>query len=105
MQPDFFGDAPAPRYPQVPGHKGGGASKDAAAYVKPKAATLREGVLTCLSLGDATPEEVAAKLGVDILAVRPRFSECLKLNLICKTAERRRSRSGLSSTVWRLVKS
>jgi len=104
QQSDLFGYQPPARYPASPGFKTAGPSEEAAKAMKPRAATIREGVLACLALSPMTPEEVAARLGIDILAVRPRFSECLKLNLVEKTTDRRRSRSGLSATVWRLVR-
>ena len=51
-QLDIFAD----RYPASPGFKVEGPSKDAAKAMKPKAGTLREGVLACLQLAPMTPD-------------------------------------------------
>ena len=99
-QLDIFADAG--RYPDAPGWKAAGPSQEAANAAAPRAPALREGVLACLALCPMTPEQVAARLGVDILAVRPRFSELKLAGKIEKTEARGKSRAGLSATVWRL---
>jgi predicted transcriptional regulator len=52
-----------------------------------------------------TADETAAKIGRDVLAVRPRLTELGKhKGLIEKTGERRRNESNLLASVWRLRK-
>lgn len=104
-QPDFFADAPVARYPATPGFKASGPSQEAAQAMKPRASTIRQGVLACLAIEPMTPEQIAARLGVDILAVRPRLTELKLMGQAAKTQARGKSRGGLSSTVWELVKS
>jgi DNA-binding IclR family transcriptional regulator len=48
-----------------------------------------------------TADEVAAQLGRDKLAVRPRVSELRRLGFIRPTDERRRNRSRCNAMVWR----
>lgn len=101
-QLDIFADARA--YPEHPGFKSAGPSHEAAKAAAPRAPVLREGVLACLALCPMTPEQVAARLGVDILGLRPRFTELKLAGKIEKTDARGPSRGGLSATVWRLVR-
>lgn len=52
-----------------------------------------------------TADEAAAKIGRNVLAVRPRLTELGKhKRLIEKTGERRQNASGLLASVWRLRK-
>ena len=101
-QLDIFADARA--YPDHPGFKSAGPSHEAAKAVAPRAPVLREGVLACLALCPMTPEQIAARLGIDILAVRPRLTELKLLGQAEKTEARGPSRGGLSAAVWRLVR-
>jgi DNA-binding IclR family transcriptional regulator len=48
-----------------------------------------------------TADEIAAKLGESVLAVRPRVSELFHAGLIEKTGERRPNASGLNAHVWK----
>jgi DNA-binding transcriptional ArsR family regulator len=48
-----------------------------------------------------TADEIAAKLGESVLAVRPRVSELFHAGLIEKTGERRPNASGLNAYVWK----
>jgi hypothetical protein len=50
-----------------------------------------------------TADECAAVMGVDILSIRPRFSELLQRDAITKTGERRPNKSGSLAAVWRAV--
>ena len=98
---DLFAD-----YPNTPGHKGGDTSREAAAAIAPKVGRLKTLVISCINkhpLG-LTPDECAAKLGIDILSIRPRFSELHRESLIEKTGERRPNRSGLLACVWRAAR-
>ena len=96
--PDLF----AAPYPSGPGHKGGDTSRGAAAGVAPGAKTLREMVLRGLKRrGPSTPEEMAVWLRVDLMSIRPRFSELSATGAIEDTGERRQSRCGKRAKVWR----
>lgn len=53
--------------------------------------------------GDATADECAARLGMDVLTIRPRFSELRRLGKIIPTDQRRPSSRGTPSTVWRAM--
>jgi hypothetical protein len=90
------------RYPHRPGSKErGGTSEAAAQGIAPAAPHLRGRVLACLrDRGPATPDECASRLDLDILSVRPRFSELARCGLIQKTGERRPNRSGALANVW-----
>jgi predicted ArsR family transcriptional regulator len=64
---------------------------------------LRARVLELLAATPAgfTADEIAAKLGESVLAVRPRVSELFHAGLIEKTGERRANASGLQAHVWK----
>jgi len=89
-------------YPDIAGskeHSIGSASRKAAELVPAKA--LQRVVYADLRRhGDATADECAARLGMDILSIRPRFSELRRLGLVISTEARRPSSRGVSSTVW-----
>jgi predicted ArsR family transcriptional regulator len=89
-------------YPNTPGSKVSGPSREAAEAVRPSAATLRVACLHELQIfGPKTADECAAWLEENVLAVRPRFSELLALGLIEDTGIRRKNASGRNATVWR----
>lgn len=54
--------------------------------------------------GDATADEVAQQLGLQVLYVRPRVTELFQNGWLEKTGARRPSSTGSSSTVWRVLK-
>jgi predicted ArsR family transcriptional regulator len=90
-------------YPNHPGFKASGTSQDAADNMAEHAPTLRERVESILrKWGAMTTDEVAGVLGVSVLAVRPRFSELMKMGKIEQTGERRKNASGMSASVWRI---
>jgi hypothetical protein len=100
-------DAPS-IYPDAPGFKGprNGTSADAAETIKPALGYFRKLVLDeyeAIAPWGATADEIAARLKVSILTVRPRVSELGRLGLIIKTAERRENASGMSAQVWKLA--
>jgi len=49
-----------------------------------------------------TGDEIAAFLGVDVLTIRPRLTECLNLGQIETTGERRPTPRGRTADVWRV---
>lgn len=90
-------------YPEDPGFKAEGPSREAALAERERAVAIREGVLRHLKTNpDSTTDECAQALGLSVLAVRPRFSELLAEGFVAKTDLRRRNASGHSATVWRL---
>lgn len=94
-------------YPEVPGVKTESpeTSRSAAEAVAERAKILREKVLAALAGSDATADELAARVGEDKLAVRPRVSELRKMGKVEPTDQRRRNESGATACVWRAVKS
>jgi hypothetical protein len=89
-------------YPQTPGSKGGGASKDAAKRMSGRVAMLRDNVTNLMLKGYwLTADEIATLLRENVLAIRPRVSELVKANVLVKTADRRRNMSGMSAHVLR----
>jgi predicted ArsR family transcriptional regulator len=104
--PFFQDEIPAiERYPDVPGHKGRDTGVAAAEAMKPKAALLRDRVLAEIRKRPSTPDEVAGRLRLSVLSVRPRTTELSAQNLIVDTGERRENASGRKAIVWRAAAS
>ena len=93
-------------YPEAPGHKEkDGTSQQAAEEIKPKAQTIRENLLALFKGGgDYTPEEAAEELEVDLLAIRPRFTELKLQGEIHKTERTRLNHNNKNVRVWALGK-
>lgn len=92
------------RYPNAPGYKADGPSRDAARRIKPMAATIRGRVLKIFTdryPAGFTADEAAKALALTEFTVRPRIAELHKLGLIEQTAMRRPNASGHNATVWR----
>lgn len=87
-------------YPQVPGAKVSGTSREAAESMKEDAATLRTLCLAFLSIYPKTADQCAAAMDQSVLSVRPRFSELRAMGLIVDTGERRLNYSGRKAIVW-----
>lgn len=92
-----------PRYPQAPGFKEATTSRDAAEKIgatvnERRAAVLRE---IASAPNGLTADEVASRLGLSVLAVRPRVSELKADGKIVPTGERRPNSSGLLAKVMR----
>lgn len=92
------------KYPQHPGHKEkAGTSQQAAESMKESAKGIQHRVMASLTDdGPGTTDEVAARLGLSVLSVRPRFSELLAEGVIEKSCRKRRNESGRMAAVWRL---
>ena len=90
-------------YPDSPGWKRTDTSEAAAESIKPKAETIRGLVLNHLRDYDMTTDEMAARLDLDKLSVRPRFSELREMGLVHDTGRRRKNLSGKSAIVWGLT--
>jgi predicted ArsR family transcriptional regulator len=99
-EPDLFASL---AYPNAPGARRNRNSKAAADAMQPRAKTLRDRVLALLKDGAFTTDEAAHILDKTVLAVRPRFSELLKMGLIMDTGRTRKNSSGISATVWRAI--
>jgi len=89
-------------YPTYPGSRRTDTSRQAAEAIAPQAATLRQMCVGELRKQRLTADECANILGVDKLAIRPRFSELLKLDVITDSGERRLNASQKKAIVWRL---
>jgi hypothetical protein len=88
-------------YPASPGFKErGGTSQAAGEEMQVTAETVRELVLAEIERKPGTADEVAARLGLSILTVRPRLSELKVLGKIRKSTARRRNESGKLAVVW-----
>ena len=89
-------------YPNYPGAKVDGPSRDAADNIAEHAMTLRDRVDALFAAGvDLTADECAARLNEDILSVRPRVSELKRKGRIEDAGKRRCNNSGMTATAWR----
>lgn len=88
-------------YPNSPGYKAGGTSRDCAIAIAGEAHVLRERVHELLRQRELTADECAACLEETVLSIRPRLSELRKLGKIVETGARRKNTSGHSANVWR----
>lgn len=79
-----------------------GTSSDAAAAAAGKASYWRARVLEAIRHQPGTADEIAARLGADILSIRPRTTELLNQGLIETTGERRPTPRGRTADVWRV---
>ena len=91
-------------YPNTTGHKGGGASRDAAEAmdVSGKAGSVRDRVIAYLKAGHtATADDIALALGEIPGNVRPRLSGLLHSGLVEKLTECGSSCNGVPQHKWR----
>ena len=89
-------------YPNTPGYKRLGTSSNAAAQMRGRAGTIRTRIMELLNTGhELTPDETADKLGLSVLAVRPRFSELLHDKRIEPTGVTRKNISSKEAEVYR----
>lgn len=88
-------------YPQQPGWKADGTSREAAEGIASRSVTLCERTLASLRRSPKSPEEVAVELGEPVFSIRPRFSQLSARRLIEKTGERRQAMGGRMASVWR----
>ena len=95
----------AQQYPAKAGWKDPGISRENAKRIDKtgRAADLRTRVRDLFASGfEGTADEAAATLGEDLLAIRPRCTELMKLNVIERTPVRRRGAGGGSAAVLRI---
>jgi hypothetical protein len=96
------GQLEAGGYPVDAGWKEPTTSREAAAATD--ASTLRRAVRQCLAVSGAmTADECAGRLGLSILAIRPRFSELRALGELTDTGQRHLNNSGKRAIVWTLI--
>ena len=88
-------------YPHQPGSKARDTSREAADFMAGFASQLRARALAILeSSNGLTADEVAGRLGLSILSIRPRITELTKLGKVRDSGQRRRNASGRSAIVW-----
>lgn len=92
-------------YPDAPGYKAEGPSKDAAHKVASRAEKLRRRIYGFMKLNNQgyTADEIAGLFKESCLSIRPRFSELLMAGLIVDTGVRRKNISGATASVWRAI--
>jgi len=89
------------RYPRAAGAKARDTSHDAAHAITPAAPLLRDQCLAVIrSSRGLTADEVAGRLGLSILSVRPRITELARLGQIRDSGTRRPNASGRTAIVW-----
>lgn len=101
-QPDLF-DAPA-RYPEQPGSKVDGTSRESARRIAGHAACVRRAVLNEFIAAyprGLTSDEAAELVAESILTVRPRVTELKALGMLELTTDRRCNDSGHAAAVLR----
>lgn len=103
MSGPFFADETPAHYPDVAGAKRRDTSFAAAAAIEPTAKSLRERVLRSIAGQAGTPEEIAKRLGVPVMNVRPRCSELAAKNLIVDSGRRRVAMGGRKAIVWQVA--
>lgn len=89
------------RYPDAPGAQDRDTSRAAADAIQPTAATLRSKALAIIERSNGlTADEVAGRLGLSILSIRPRLTELARMHKVRDSGSRRRNRSGRQAIVW-----
>lgn len=90
-------------YPRAPGFKANGTSRAAAEAIAPRAKSIREKVLELLKREALSADQCAQRLGVTVLAARPRVTELHKMGLIEKLPITACNESGLQAHIWRAI--
>uniref|UniRef100_UPI0035C96E9E hypothetical protein n=1 Tax=uncultured Sphingomonas sp. TaxID=158754 RepID=UPI0035C96E9E len=92
---DLFG------YPAAPGAQNRDTSRAAADAIAPAAAMLRDRALAVVERSNGlTADEVAGRLGLSILSIRPRLTELSRLGKVRDSGVRRKNVSGKAAIVW-----
>ena len=105
-QTSMFGPAKADgaatlKYPDAPGYKKAGPSKEAANKMRGKAPSLRDQCEEALKQCAMTVDELAKELNASPFSVRPRVSELVKQGKVVDSGICRTNNSGATATVWR----
>ncbi|MDB5688456.1 MAG: xanthine dehydrogenase accessory factor [Sphingomonas bacterium] len=91
-------------YPHAPDAQDRDTSRAAAAEIAPKAGRLLLLALGVLERSNGlTADQVAARLGLSILSIRPRCTELSRLGKIRDHGERRRNVSGKNAIAWAAI--
>lgn len=89
------------RYPHRPGAQDRDTSQAAADHAATSAGLLRNKALGVLEHSNGlTADEVAGRLGLSILSIRPRITELSRLGKVRDSGLRRRNVSGRNAIVW-----
>src|SRR5262249_49723646 len=91
-------------YPDEPGWKASDTETSRAAARGVNGTVRGRVLLVYRSVDDATADEVAGRLSLSILAVRPRCSELKALGFLMDSGKRRRNRSGHRAVAWMIVR-
>jgi predicted ArsR family transcriptional regulator len=88
-------------YPHAPGAQDRDTSREAAAALAGTARQLRARALHVLEHSNGlTADEVAGRLGLSILSIRPRLTELSRLGKARDSGDRRTNASGKRAIVW-----
>ena len=87
-------------YPSSPGFRERGGTSQEAAEIMGNVAGMRQAVLAIIRTHASTADEVAEKLGLSVLSVRPRVSELKRFGRIIHSGQRRKNASGVNAAVW-----
>lgn len=87
-------------YPSSAGFKERGGTSQEAAENLGTVAGMRAAVLAEIRRRPSTADEVAEKLGLSVLSVRPRCSELRHFGRIVANGQRRKNASGVNAAVW-----
>ena len=95
-------------YPHQPGFKRRQTSKAAAEAIAPSAGSIRARVYDAIKARPGSPEEIAARIGVPVMNVRPRCSELAadapgRGPLSRDSGQRRTAMGGREAIVWEIV--
>lgn len=89
------------RYPGGPGAQDRDTSRAAADAIAPSVGMLRDRALRVVERSNGlTADEVAGRLGVSILSIRPRMTELSRLGKVRDSGVRRKNASGRHAIVW-----
>lgn len=89
------------RYPETPGAQDRDTSRAAADFIAPTALQLRARALAVVERSNGlTADEVAGRLGLSILSIRPRLTELAHLGKVRDGGGRRKNKSGRRAIVW-----
>ncbi len=90
-------------YPFIPGFRPAATETSReAAPSRNSAAALREQCVQALAKSPGTADEIAHRMGVSFLSIRPRISELRAQGTVVPTDVRRPNDSGKSAVVWKL---
>lgn len=91
-------------YPHAPGAQKRDTSRAAADAMTPSAPQLRARALHAVEHSNGlTADEVAGRLGLSILSIRPRLTELSRLGKVRDSGVRRPNASGKRAIVWAAV--